>query len=831
MPPEQAAGRLDEVDRRSDVYGLGAILYEILAGRAPFDGPKTAEIIRRVVEEEPVRPRTVVPGTPPALEAICLKAMAKTPADRYDSASALATDVRRWLADEPVAAFPEPWPKRAGRWAKRHRTAVASAAALLVTATVALAISTVLIRRERNEALLQRNEARAQRKVSRSVVDDMYTQVAEKWLEDRLDPVQREFLEKALSHYETFAAQDADDPAIRLEPRPRLPPEVGDILHKLGRNPEAERAYRRAIDALDALPAGAHAGSDARQGAAVGRSSLGVLLADQGKFPEAEALFRRALEVQEPLATSPDPAPRIGLAATHKGLADLLRVTGRNDKAEASYRRAADVLKDTPEHRRRPHAPPAPGRHAQGPARPPLQGDRPARRGRGVLRPWPGSPRAARRQISDPAEAPRGVRQRPPERRPALPEHRQGPLRRASSRLRRALEVADRLAKDFPLRPEYRRDLAKCHLNLGLCLWSRGDLGAAEPHYRAAVPLYEALVAEVPGVLKYRQDLGKISNNLALLLRAVGKAAEAEAFAARAIATYEDLAALAPDVPEHRKLLAESQLNLAFVLEVIGQVERAGESLRKSQAIHERLAAEFPKVPEHRRSLAKTLHHQTSLLITTYRRAAAIAREGVDGLPDAGPRDRASRLLRRAVAFARAAADRTEAERSIRRAIAIDDALAAEFPGVPEYRHELANSLNSLVALNPPDAEDACRRALAIYRKLAADAPGVDDHRMMVAVVSDSLGHLLAGAGHDAEADAAFAEASDLLDALAARTPTDVERKSRLGQVVASRGDLRLDRGKPAEARPFLERAISLQLPPWRRTTRTPRSAAPSTAT
>ena len=132
MAPEQAAGRLDLVDRRSDVYGLGAILYEILTGRPPFDGTKTADVLRKVIEEEPPRPRAVVPATSPALEAVCLKAMAKKQADRYASAAELADDVRRWLADEPVAAYPEPWTVRAGRWAKRHRTAVAAAAALLV---------------------------------------------------------------------------------------------------------------------------------------------------------------------------------------------------------------------------------------------------------------------------------------------------------------------------------------------------------------------------------------------------------------------------------------------------------------------------------------------------------------------------------------------------------------------------------------------------------------------------------------------------------------------------------------------------------------------------
>jgi PAS domain S-box-containing protein len=96
MSPEQAAGRLDQIDGHTDVYGLGAILYEILAGRPPFSGPDTREVLRMVLEADPPPPRRCWAEAPPALEEICLKALAKSPADRFGSPSELAEAVQRW---------------------------------------------------------------------------------------------------------------------------------------------------------------------------------------------------------------------------------------------------------------------------------------------------------------------------------------------------------------------------------------------------------------------------------------------------------------------------------------------------------------------------------------------------------------------------------------------------------------------------------------------------------------------------------------------------------------------------------------------------------------
>jgi tetratricopeptide (TPR) repeat protein len=149
MAPEQAAGRPDRLGPAADVYSLGATLYCLLTGRAPFEHGDPAEILRRVQAGDFPPPRAHKRGVPRALEAVCLKAMALRPEDRYGGAAELAQEVQRWLADEPVRAYPEPLLRRAARWARRHRAAVASAAVLLLSALAALAVGLLAVNAER----------------------------------------------------------------------------------------------------------------------------------------------------------------------------------------------------------------------------------------------------------------------------------------------------------------------------------------------------------------------------------------------------------------------------------------------------------------------------------------------------------------------------------------------------------------------------------------------------------------------------------------------------------------------------------------------------------
>ncbi|MFL5245853.1 MAG: WD40 repeat domain-containing serine/threonine protein kinase, partial [Gemmataceae bacterium] len=143
MAPEQAEGRIDLMDRRTDVYGLGAILYEILTGEPPFTGPEESVVLDRVQHEVVTSPCQRVPETSPALDAVCLKALTKKREDRYESAKGLAQEIERYLADEPVDAYPEPWLVRVRRWLGKHRTLATAAAAAIIV--IGLAIGIILL--------------------------------------------------------------------------------------------------------------------------------------------------------------------------------------------------------------------------------------------------------------------------------------------------------------------------------------------------------------------------------------------------------------------------------------------------------------------------------------------------------------------------------------------------------------------------------------------------------------------------------------------------------------------------------------------------------------
>jgi len=156
MPPEQAKGQLDAVGERSDVYSLGAVLYEILTGKPPYEGTSAQDIIRKVLSEAPVPPAQAAPDAPPELAAICARALRKESVERYQSARELAEDIERFQSGSLVQAYEYGIAEHLRRWASRYKPILATAAAALIIALSACVYSYVSILQARNRERDQR---------------------------------------------------------------------------------------------------------------------------------------------------------------------------------------------------------------------------------------------------------------------------------------------------------------------------------------------------------------------------------------------------------------------------------------------------------------------------------------------------------------------------------------------------------------------------------------------------------------------------------------------------------------------------------------------------
>jgi serine/threonine-protein kinase len=237
------------VGPRCDVYALGATLYCLITGRPPFEG-EVADVLRAVGRGDFRTPRAVDPSIDRALEAVCLKAMATDPGGRYASCRALAEDVERWMADEPVTARREPLAARARRWMRRHRTAVTAAAVAALVALAGLA-ATAVVQARANVELRAANEREAARfNLAMEAIQSFHTGVTEDFLlrEDKFKGLRDKLLRKAAGFYGRLEGllKDQKDRSSRAALGLAYF-ELGQLTDKIGSKPEALAVHRKAL--------------------------------------------------------------------------------------------------------------------------------------------------------------------------------------------------------------------------------------------------------------------------------------------------------------------------------------------------------------------------------------------------------------------------------------------------------------------------------------------------------------------------------------------------------------------------------------------------------
>jgi tetratricopeptide (TPR) repeat protein/tRNA A-37 threonylcarbamoyl transferase component Bud32 len=352
MSPEQATGRRGSITTATDVYGLGAILYTLLTGKAPFGGSSVVETLDAVRHNPPERPAKLNSRVSPDLEVICMKCLEKEPRRRYASAHALVEDLRHLLAGEPIVARPVGTMMRSWMWCKRN-PALTLLAASLVLALLGGMTGIVLNWREavhqRNVAQAESSEKERERKaaVAASKRSDAINHFLTVNLLGQADPKENavsnrvtvlELLDRAAKEIETSFADEPDvEAAVRST--------IGNTYRALGEYEKGERHIRRSLELKQSLLRPDH------EEALDEMDSLASVIEDQHKFKEAEWLFREVLDMR--IRTVGRRDPRTFHAMNNLGLVlcrDLSQLQEAEDLLKTSLEGRSKILSPSHEY-------------------------------------------------------------------------------------------------------------------------------------------------------------------------------------------------------------------------------------------------------------------------------------------------------------------------------------------------------------------------------------------------------------------------------------------------------------------------------------------------
>jgi serine/threonine-protein kinase len=589
MSPEQAEGRLDSLGPATDVYGLGITLYVVLTGRAPFHGENVNEILDKVRRGEFTRPRSVNPRVPKALEAICLKAMAREQSDRYLNPRALAEDIEHWLADEPVVAYPEPWPDRLGRWVRKHQTLVTSAAAVLFMAACAAGL--VAAQRSVHARDIERKnfdlaganralDAERKKAVERETLAvDAVKRFRDAVVEEpqlknnpELDGLRKRLLKEPLAFFRSLRERLQADKDTRTESLARLAKAsfaLGGLTSAIGDKQDALAAYAESLAIQERLARANPSVTAVQRDLGLSHNIIGSLLRETGKPADAMRSYQAALAIRTKLA---DANPSVSefqrdLGQSHNNIAILLSLTGKPGEALKSQQAALAI-------------------------RTKLAGANP------TVSEFQGDLARSHYNI--------GI---------LLSET--GKRADAVKSYQAALAILTKLADANPSDAKIQSDLANCQGNIGNDLKDTGKPADALKSYQAALAIRTKLADANPSVSEFQRDLARCHSYIGPLLRDTGKPADALKSYEAALAIQRKLLREHPKSPDFASDLGATLSNIAVSDMIARRLVEARDGLRQAVECQRRALASNPAHPLYRQFMAnhlKNLIHATRAL-------------------------------------------------------------------------------------------------------------------------------------------------------------------------------------------------------------------------
>jgi tetratricopeptide (TPR) repeat protein/tRNA A-37 threonylcarbamoyl transferase component Bud32 len=737
MAPEQACGDISRINARTDIYGLGAMLFEILTGQPPHDGASTLEVLDLILTRPTPQTRDVLSTVPRALDAICARAMAKEPDARYATASALADDLGRWLAGEPVSAWREPVHVRVQRWVGRHRALVMSAVVAVLVASVILAAATVYLtdanEREHQARINEGNarelaEAKAKEARDQGEKARLSAELASKnaALAKANEKEARDQGEKARLSAELAsknAAQARKHLKHALAAVDKLLTRVSEDRERLAYEPHMEQVRRKLLeDALEVyqeLLVDAPDDPEIRLQTGLAFVRVGTIQVQLGAFVPAKQAFDRGLamlhELTEEFPNNLDYTQ--SLAENHLRAGSALAEQANWTDAETHLLDAQKMLVD-------------------------LKGKK------------PGDPKV--REVLSTCF------------------NELGRLKTGTYDYKGAAVFADKaqalrreLAGQFPTNADYQAKLAECLVDLAGTASMLGQLEQAETHFREAVVIQRTLAARAdPETPVYRLHLARTLTELGVLLQYSSRVNEAAKVHQEAFAILEKTVVDFPDYPVVRALLASTLLNLGDVARLQKNYDKAKEPLKQATETYEELVRKYPKGAAFQRGLGWCHYRVAVFFVETHQPGEALKHltktvEVFERLVHEHPKELTHRKDLAGFYLDLAGAYRDTRQFTValtwyQKALTLTEPLARDHPDVPQFRVNLGRGLSNLglmyVALGKINqAEAPYRQAVGVYGELVQEYPANVIYQQQQAQVQVWLGDLLLRRNKDFE--------------------------------------------------------------------------------